>query len=92
MYRYRKGFVHAKVMIIDELLATVGTANVDMRSLYSNFELNAVLFEKRIIKRLVENFEEDLKDSSQLDPEQFKKRPRSQKAKESLANMLSPLL
>ncbi|MGG2201942.1 phospholipase D-like domain-containing protein [Paenibacillus validus] len=41
-YAYHKGFVHAKVILIDHLLASVGTANMDMRSFYSNFEMNAV--------------------------------------------------
>ena len=51
-YLYRKGFIHAKVIIMDEIMATVGTANVDMRSFFSNFELNAVMFDKEVIARL----------------------------------------
>jgi cardiolipin synthase len=91
-YQYRKGFIHAKVMIVDELLASVGTANLDMRSFFYNFELTAVLFSKAAISRLVRDFEEDLRNSSPIDNEEFSNRPRIHKAAEMLTRMLSPLL
>ncbi|MBD2867973.1 cardiolipin synthase [Paenibacillus arenilitoris] len=92
VYRYEKGFVHAKVMIVDEMLATLGTANVDMRSLYSNFEINAVLFDEAAIRRLERDFMDDLANSRELSPEAFKRRPRRQKTAESIVHILSPLL
>lgn len=92
VYRYEKGFVHAKVMIVDQMLATVGTANVDMRSLQSNFELNAVLFDLGTIKRLEADYMDDLQNSREMELDQFKRRPRRQKAAESVLRMLSPLL
>ncbi|MDQ0115244.1 cardiolipin synthase [Paenibacillus harenae] len=92
IYRYRKGFIHAKVMIIDRMLASIGTANMDMRSLYSNFELNAMLFDTVAIDRLFTDFQEDLNNSHQVHAQQFTKRPWKQKAAESLIHMLSPLL
>lgn len=92
VYRYEKGFVHAKVMIVDRMLATVGTANVDMRSLLSNFELNAVLFDEGTINRLEADFMEDIRNSRELERHSFLNRPRGQKAAESLLHMLSPLL
>lgn len=92
VYRYEKGFIHSKVMIVDHMLATVGTANVDMRSLLSNFELNAVLFDEGTIKKLETDFMEDLKHSRELDKKTFMNRPNRQKAAEALLRMLSPLL
>jgi len=92
VYRYEKGFVHAKVMIVDQMLAMVGTANVDMRSLYSNFELSAVLFDEGTINRLEADFIEDLRHSRELDRKAFMNRPKRQKAAEALLHMLSPLL
>lgn len=67
-YQYRKGFVHAKVMIVDEPLATVGTANMDMRSFFCNFELTAVLFEDTAIHRLLHDFERDLEEATDRTP------------------------
>lgn len=91
-YEYTKGFIHAKVLIVDELLASVGTANMDMRSFFCNFELTAVMFDKEPIDRLVEDFEKDLENSRLIDEEAFHKRSRSQKAAEILCRMLSPML
>lgn len=92
IYRYQKGFIHAKVLLIDEMLASVGTANMDMRSLYSNYELNALLFEESSIRILLEDFMNDLQHSYELQSKTFAKRPWTQKTGEALMHMLSPLL
>ena len=91
-YQYRKGFVHAKVMIVDDLLATVGTANMDMRSFFYNFELTAVLFEASAIDHLIQDFERDLEVCSTIDVKVFQQRSQWQKGAEMLSRMLSPLL
>ncbi|MDO7907215.1 cardiolipin synthase [Paenibacillus sp. JX-17] len=91
-YQYHKGFVHAKVMIVDDLLATVGTANMDMRSFFCNFELQAVLFDQKAMQHLIADFEEDLQHCSAMNLEEFKGRSRLQKTSEILSRMLSPLL
>lgn len=91
-YEYEKGFIHAKVLLVDELLGSVGTANMDMRSFYCNFELTAVLFDQQPIDRLAADFREDLKHSRLIDAEAFRQRGRRQKAAEILSRMLSPLL
>lgn len=90
-YSYQKGFIHAKIMIIDQLMATVGTANLDMRSFFSNFELNAVLYDRETIDRLEKDFYQDMKDSMEVKLEIFRKRPRLQKGKETVARLLAPL-
>ncbi|UJF34246.1 cardiolipin synthase [Paenibacillus hexagrammi] len=90
-YLYRKGFIHAKILIIDHMLATVGTANMDMRSFFSNFELNAVMFDRDIMKRIETDFMQDLKDCEELRLVEFEKRSRYEKGKEVIARLLSPL-
>ncbi|NBD23584.1 cardiolipin synthase [Paenibacillus glycinis] len=92
VYRYHNGFVHAKVMIVDELLASVGTANMDMRSFFSNFEINALLFDPQAIKRLEHDFVRDLASCEEVNRSHFQKRSAWQKAGEIAARMLSPLL
>ncbi|MBB3108542.1 cardiolipin synthase [Paenibacillus phyllosphaerae] len=92
IYRYRKGFVHAKVLIVDDLVASVGTANMDMRSFFSNFELNALLFSKEAIDRLEQDFMADLEECEELSLFTFEQRPKLEKASEVIARMLSPLL
>lgn len=91
-YRYTRGFMHAKVMIVDHLLALVGSANLDMRSFYSNFELTAVLLGPERIAALAEDFSRDLEHSEYIDPQRFQKRPENVKRLESLCKLLSPLL
>ncbi|MEX2415251.1 MAG: cardiolipin synthase [Paenibacillaceae bacterium] len=91
-YLYRKGFIHAKMLIIDEVVATVGTANMDMRSFFSNFELNAVLFDPSTIARLLQDFREDQSHSTLLELQDVKNRSRLQRIKEVGARLLSPLL
>ncbi|QSF45852.1 cardiolipin synthase [Paenibacillus tianjinensis] len=91
-YRYTRGFMHAKVMIVDDLLATIGSANLDMRSFYSNFELTAVLLHPESIAKLASDFEKDLQYSPFIDPEQFKERAWNVKLIQSLCQLLSPLL
>lgn len=91
-YAYRTGFIHAKVLLIDDLMASVGTANVDMRSFFSNFELNAVLFDQETIRRLESDFLQDLKNSTEIKLERFERRSRWQKGKEAASHLLSPLL
>lgn len=91
-YAYQKGFIHSKVLLIDDLLASVGTANMDMRSFYSNFELNAVLFDRETLHRIESDFVQDLKDSREVELEVFDKRSRWQKGKEVVARLLAPLL
>ena len=53
VYSYRKGFLHQKIVIIDGDMASVGTANMDMRSFHLNFEVNAFLIEGETIQTLI---------------------------------------
>lgn len=91
-YRYQKGFVHAKVVIVDHLLAAVGSANLDIRSFYSNFELTAAMYSRTAIDRLTTDFEQDLRDSKRVELGEFKKRSRVSKYAEVVCRLLSPLL
>jgi len=92
IYRYKKGFIHAKVLIVDDIIASVGSANMDMRSFFSNFELNGLFFDDKIIKRLEEDYKMDMDDSEEIHLAMFQQRSMWQKSIEVIARMLSPLL
>ncbi len=92
IYEYDKGFMHSKVMIIDDTQASIGTANMDMRSFYLNFEVTAFLSQTKSVVDLLTDYEEDLTHSTIMDEEEFKKRPLVTKARELLATLYSPLL
>ena len=50
VYLYNKGFIHSKVIIIDDNIASTGSANMDLRSFMLNFEINAFIYDKDVIK------------------------------------------
>jgi len=91
VYLYQKGFNHGKLMIVDGIFASIGTANMDLRSFDKNFEINALLYDEKAALELEEQFLNDIQDSQQVILEEFLKRPLFLKMKESMARMLSPL-
>lgn len=92
IYRYTKGFVHAKTMVIDDEIAIVGSANMDMRSFDLNFEVNAIVYDKGINNKLKEAFFNDLNDAQEVDLEAWLARAWYYELIEKLARLLSPLL
>jgi len=92
IYQYKKGFMHAKTMVCDRKIAMIGTANMDIRSFDLNFEVNAIVYDKQIANELYSVFNDDLKDSVQLDLMTWNKRPRYKKLIENAVRLVSPLL
>src|SRR5699024_8630972 len=91
-YIYQKGFLHAKTIVIDGKIASVGTANIDVRSFRLNFEANAFLYDKTFAGELVNVFHQDIKNSSQITEKLYKERSLIIKFKESVSRLLSPIL
>lgn len=92
IYEYTKGFMHSKIVIVDGEIASIGTANMDMRSFHLNFEVNAFLYDTPSVKELVQDFENDLLVSEEIDLEQFQNRSIFLRVIESTYRLLSPLL
>lgn len=92
IYKYNKGFVHAKTMVIDDDLAVVGSANMDYRSFELNFEVNAMVYSKDIAKQLTVAFENDLKVAAQIDAQIWLNRPKYIQLWEKMVRLLSPFL
>lgn len=92
VYHYEKGFIHAKMIVVDDEIASVGTANIDVRSFSLNFEVNALLYDRLLAHRLAEIFESDILDCSELTFELYKNRSSYIKFKESISRLLSPIL
>lgn len=92
VYRYYKGFIHAKTLVVDDVFSTIGTCNLDNRSFNINFEINALIYNEKQSKILKNQFLEDLKESDSVDFESWKKRSKLSKLKESFARLWSPLL
>ncbi len=74
VYYFDGGFHHTKVMTVDGTFCTVGTANLDGRSMLFDYEVNAFFFDKQVTMQLDSLFDVDLQQSELLTPENFKKR------------------
>lgn len=92
VYLYGKGFLHAKTIVVDGAIASVGTANIDNRSFRLNFEANAFLFDSGAAGQLAEIFEQDLLACTELTAGMYHGRPLLHRARESFARLLSPLM
>lgn len=92
IYIYDNGFLHAKQIVIDDEVATVGTANIDVRSFKLNFEVNAFIYDHDKSHELAELFEQDLLLSTELTIDMYNARSLPIRLKESMANLISPIL
>jgi cardiolipin synthase len=69
---------------VDGTLSVVGPANLDNRSLELNDELNVAVFDRALAKRLLEDFERDLRKSARIDLEEWRGRPLHIRGREKL--------
>jgi cardiolipin synthase len=92
IYLYKNAFLHSKAIVIDDLLSSVGSANMDFRSYEQNFELNAFVFDAETALSLRQLFEQDQEQCEEITLEQWQNRPVSTRIKESFARLFSPLL
>lgn len=92
VYIYQNGFMHAKTIVVDGKVASVGTANIDVRSFRLNFEVNAFLYDAGIAQQLVDIFLQDIKLSTQMTRKLYQKRSLGIRFKESISRLLSPIL
>lgn len=92
IYIYQNGFLHAKTIVVDGKISSVGTANIDVRSFILNFEVNAFLYDQGIAQKLVEAFQNDIELSTQMTAKLYAKRSLVIRFKESVSRLLSPIL
>lgn len=92
VYMYNGGFHHSKIMMIDDLFCTVGTANLNSRSLRYDYETNAFIFDKQITSELNDMFKKDIEQCTKLTPELWKKRSPWKKCVGWFANLFTPFL
>ena len=92
IYLYNGGFHHSKVMMVDGKFCTVGTANLNSRSLRYDYETNAFIFAPRTTQELNAMFERDKRNSTLLTPEYWKKRSAWKKFVGWFGNLLTPFL
>jgi cardiolipin synthase len=92
VYFYQSGFLHSKLLLTDDELACVGSANFDFRSFEHNFEVNAFVYQKTFAQQMKAMFMEDVAHCRQLNPAHWLKRPLPKRLAESFMRLFSPLL
>ncbi len=92
IYKYENGFIHSKTIIADGKVASIGTANLDIRSFQLNFEINAVIYDNNFTEEQEKIFINDMKNSKRVTMEEYNNRSRSIKIKEALIRLIAPIL
>lgn len=92
IYLYQAGMLHAKTMIVDDEFVSVGSTNFDFRSFEHNFEANMQVYSRKFNAEMSEYFFSDLDFCTRINLSDWRKRPRSKKAIESITRLLSPIL
>jgi len=92
MHVYQPTMYHCKIVIVDGLLASVGSTNFDPRSFHLNDEANLNVYDPAFARKLTEVFEQDLKQCRRCTFEEWRKRPLLEKVRERAAALLAPVL
>jgi cardiolipin synthase len=92
MYRYQEGFLHEKVLLVDDDLAAVGTANLDTRSLRLQFEITLLFYDSSFAAEVKNMLEADLARSRPLLMSEINDRSFAFKVVVQVARLFAPLL
>jgi cardiolipin synthase len=92
IWQFQPGLIHAKTTTVDNALAVVGSANLDVRSFNLNFELSVLLYGADVTNRVREIQLKYLAESRRIDPDVWSKRPLVKQYAERAVALLSPLL
>lgn len=89
---YKKGFLHAKALVSDDAVVSIGSTNLDIRSFEQDFEINAFIYDRELAGRMRDIFLQDEADCRYLSLSEWENRPVIKRFWESFARLFSPLL
>jgi cardiolipin synthase len=92
IYQYDSGFFHAKVIVIDDRVCDIGTANFDKRSLYLNHEINCLIYDQPFVRKVKAILLQDIQSSEEVTYELLANRSFLQRGKEAFSTLVSGLL
>lgn len=92
IYTYQRGFLHAKTMLIDGKMSSVGSANLDFRSFKLNFEINAFIYDSDTTDQLEQIFVNDIRNSRVVTAAAFDQQSWWLHFKQRFSRLLSPIL
>jgi cardiolipin synthase len=91
-YAYKPGFLHAKAMLVDDDVATVGTANFDNRSFRLNFEVTALIVDPAFASQVQDTFEQDFAHAELIDLDELDRKPFWWRFGVGLSRLAAPVL
>ncbi len=92
IYEFTPGFIHSKLFVSDDSVATVGTVNMDYRSFYYNFECGAWMCNVRAVGDIKRHMLRIMEDSDEITLSEWEKRPMSLKAKQFILHLFAPFM
>jgi cardiolipin synthase A/B len=92
IYRYQPGFMHQKVILIDDAIAGVGTVNLDNRSLQLNFEVMVFVLNQTFVRSIEKMLEDDLELCKMVERGNYQKRPLWFRLIARIARLFAPIL
>ena len=92
IYVYKDGFHHTKVMTVDDRFCTVGSSNLNSRSLKYDYEINAFIFDLQTTWELDEIYKKDKTDSERMTKEYYRKRGAWRNFIGWVAHLLTPVI
>ncbi len=92
IYVYKGGFHHTKVMTVDDRFCTVGSANLNSRSMKYDYEINAFIFDLQTTWELDEIYKKDKTDSERMTKEYYRKRGAWRNFVGWFAHLLTPFI
>ncbi len=91
VYQYTKGFIHSKTIVIDSAITTIGSTNLDYRSMELNFEINAFIYDEDMARTMEKIYVEDLAKAERITLQELKDRPFYHRIFEAFGKIVSPL-
>lgn len=92
VYFYQPGYMHAKTVMVDGKVCSIGSANMDIRSFHIDYEVNCLIYDAEKTRQLEADFMRDLADSVAFDLKEYKKLPFALRLRDAATRLLSPLL
>ena len=92
IYEYTPGFVHAKVFLSDDICGTVGSINLDYRSLYLHYECAAYLYKVPALTHIKSDFEDTFSKSQLVTPDDIKKQSLPCRLLGAILKVVAPLM
>jgi len=92
IYLYEDGFLHSKVFVIDDKIVSVGSANLNTRSQYLDYEMNAILYDKNQSELMIKELRKNIETSTEITLEDYNKRSLIQRFKEKIGVFMRPLV